>query len=117
MKNLQALVTEILYKGQNNCSSEIINKVFPINKTIYEYDLINTSDFAARRIKTVRYGLESSSYLGPRLLNILSDKYKKIQFVKNINAKIRSWCLKTAPLSCGKYIFNMYVLFRDRRQI
>ena len=34
-------------------------KVFPINEPIYEYDLRNTSDFAARRIKTERYGSES----------------------------------------------------------
>ena len=44
-----------------------MNKLFPINESIYEYNLRNTSDFAARRIKTVRYGSESVSYLGPRL--------------------------------------------------
>ena len=56
MKNLQVLVTEIMYKEQNNCSPEIMDKVFLINERIYEYDLGNTSEFAARRIKTVRYG-------------------------------------------------------------
>ena len=54
MKNLQVLVTEIMYKEQNNCSPEIMNKVFLINERIYEYG--NTSEFAARRIKAVRYG-------------------------------------------------------------
>ena len=34
VKNLQVLVTE-MYKVQNNCSSEIMNKVFPINEPIY----------------------------------------------------------------------------------
>ena len=56
MKNLQVLVTEIMYKEQNNCSPEIMDKVFLINERIYEYDLGNTSEFAARRMKTVRYG-------------------------------------------------------------
>ena len=90
MKNLQVLVTE-MYKVQNNCSPEIMNKVFPTNEPIYEYDLRNTSNFAARPIKTVRYGSESLSYLGPRLWNILPDEYKKIQCVKDFKAKIRSW--------------------------
>ena len=66
-------------KVQNNCPPEIMNKVFPINEPIYEYNLRNTSDFAALCIKTVRYGLESLSYLGPRLWNILPGEYKKIQ--------------------------------------
>ena len=68
-----------------------MNNVFLINEPIYEYDIRNTSDFAARRIKTVRYGSESLSYLGQRLWNILPDEYKTIQPVKDFKAKIRSW--------------------------
>ena len=69
---------------QDNCSPEIMNKVFPTNKAICDYDLRNTSDFAARRIKT-----ESLSYLGPRLWNIFPDEYKKLQSVKDFKAIIR----------------------------
>ena len=36
-----------------------MNKGFPKNEPIYGYDLRNTFDFAALRIKTVRYGSES----------------------------------------------------------
>ena len=36
-----------------------MNKGFPKNEPIYGYDLRNTLDFAARLIKTVRYGSES----------------------------------------------------------
>ena len=56
-----------MHKVQNNFLLEIISKVFPINEPIYEYDLRNTSDFAARHIKTVQYGPESLSDLRPRL--------------------------------------------------
>ena len=62
---------------QNNCSPEVMNKVFPTNEPIYEYDLKHTSDFAAHRIKTLWYGSESLSYLGTRLWNVLPDEYKK----------------------------------------
>ena len=71
VKNLQELVTE-MYIVQN-----IIQ-------------LSNTSDFTASRTKTVRYGWESLSYLGPKLWNILLDEYKKIQSVKDFKGNIRS---------------------------
>ena len=94
-----------MHKMQNNCSTEIMNKVFPINEPIYEYDLRNISDFAARRIKTVRYGSESLSYLGPRLWNILPDEYKMMQSVKDFKAKIRSWVPENCPCRlCKIYI-------------
>ena len=97
-----------MYKVQNNCLPEIMNKVFPTNEPIYEYDLRNTSDFAARRINTARYGLESLSYLGPRLWNILLDEYKKLQSVKDFKAKIRSWVLENCPCRlCKIYIQHM----------
>ena len=67
-----------MHKVQNNFLLEIISKVFSINEPIYEYDLRNTSDFAARHIKTVQYGPESLSDLRPRLWNILPDEYKRI---------------------------------------
>ena len=65
----------------------------------------NTFDFAARRIKTVRYGSESLSYLGPRLWNILPDEYKKIQSVKDFKAKIR-W----VPENCPFRLYKIYIL-------
>ena len=70
-----------MHEMQKNCSPETMNKVFPINELIYEYDLRNTSDFAARRIEIVRFGSKSLSYLEPKLWNILPDEYKKIQSV------------------------------------
>ena len=68
-----------------------MNKVFLIKEPIYEYDLRNTFDFATCCINTVRYGLKSLSYFGPRLWNILPDEYKKLRSVKDFKAKIRSW--------------------------
>ena len=61
--------------------------------------------WVAEKNRLLEYGLESSSYLGPRLLNILSVKYKKIQFAKNINAKIRSW----VPKNCPSQLWKIYI--------
>ena len=38
-KNLQELITE-MFKVQNDCSPEIMNKVFPINEPILEYTFL-----------------------------------------------------------------------------
>ena len=86
-----------MYNVQNNCSPRMINNVFPINEPIYQYDLRKACDFVARRIKTVRYGSESLSYLGPKLWNILPNEYKKIQSVKDFKAKIKSWMPENCP--------------------
>ena len=94
-------------KVQNNCSPEIMKKVFAITEPIYDYDLRNTPNFAARRIKKVRYGSESLSYFGPRLWNILPDEYKKMQSVKEFKDKISSWVPENCPCHYVKYIFNM----------
>ena len=103
LKKIQVLGTE-MFKVQDNNSPEIMNKVFPINEAIYEYDLRNAFHFAACCIKTVRYGSEYLSYLRPRLWNILADEYKKLQSVKDRSDQV---FLKTAPVSCVKYIFNI----------
>ena len=111
LENLQVLVTE-MYKVQDVCSPEIMNKVFPINKPIYEYELGNTFDFAARRIKTARFGSESWSYLGPRLWNILPDEYNKIRPVKDFKAKIRPWIPENCPCClCKVYIQHVGFIY------
>ena len=107
VKYLQVLVTE-MYKVQNNCSPEIMHKVFTTNEPIYEYDLRKTSDFAAGRIKTVRYGLESLSNLRPRLWNILLNEYKKLQSVRDFKANSLSWVPENCPYRLCKYIYSTY---------
>ena len=50
-----------MYKVQNNCLPGIMNKVFPTNEPNYEYDLRNTSDFAARQIQ-IQHGMDWNLY-------------------------------------------------------
>ena len=97
-----------MYKVQNNCSPEIMHKVFTTNEPIYEYDLRKTSDFAAGHIKTVWYGLESLSNLGPRLWNILLNEYKKLQSVRDFKANSLSWLPENCPCRLCKYIYSTY---------
>ena len=91
-----------MFKVQDNCLPEIMNKVVPINEPIHEYDLTSASDFAACCIKTVQCGSESLSSLRPRLWNILPDEYKKLQSVKD---KIKS----SIPENCPCRLCKIYI--------
>ena len=91
-----------MFKVQDNCLPEIMNKVVPINEPIHEYDLTSASDFVACCIKTVQCGSESLSSLRPRLWNILPDEYKKLQSVKD---KIKS----SIPENCPCRLCKIYI--------
>ena len=63
-RNLQKLVTEI-FKVKNGLSHELMNDVFEfIEKPC---SLRTTSHFKSRKIRTTKYGIETPSYLGPKL--------------------------------------------------
>ena len=104
MKNVQELVTET-FKVQTNFLSGIMKNVFPITEAIYNHNLTNISNFTSRGINTVRYGSESSSYLGPRLWKILPDKNKKVQFIKDLKSKIKMWL----PEKCPSWLWKRYI--------
>ena len=62
-RNLQKLVTEI-FKVKNGLSPELMNVFEFIEKP---YSLRTTSHFRSRKIRTTKYGIETPSYLGPKL--------------------------------------------------
>ena len=43
------------------------------------YSLQTTSHFRSRKIRTTKYGMETPSYLGPNLWNLVPDECKTIE--------------------------------------
>ena len=84
-----------MFKVQINFLSGIMKNVFPITEAIYNHNLTNISNFTFHGINTVRYGSESSSYLGPRLWKILPDKDLKSNIKMWLPEKCPSWLWKT----------------------
>ena len=74
-RNLQNLVTEI-FKVKNGLSPELMNDVFEFIKK--PYSLQTTSHFRSRKIRTTKYGIETPSYLGPKLWNLFPNEYTTI---------------------------------------
>ena len=92
-RNLQKLVTEI-FKVKNSLSPELMNDVFEFIEK--PYSLRTTSHFRSRKIRTTKYGIETPSYLGPKLWNLVPNEYKIIESLEDFKAKIKTW----VPMNC-----------------
>ena len=53
------------------------------------YSLRTTSYFRSRKIRTTKYGIETHSYLGPKLWNLLPNEYKTIESLADFKGKIK----------------------------
>ena len=73
-RNLQKLVTEIL-KVKINLAPEIMKEVFEIVEC--RYTLINELQLKSRKIHSVRYGIETASFVGARVWNSLPSDLKE----------------------------------------
>ena len=87
-RNLKRFVTEI-FKVKNGLSPELMNDVFEFIEK--RYSLRTTSYFRSRKIRTTKYGIETPSYLGPKLWNLAPNEYKTIESHADFKAKIKTW--------------------------
>ena len=82
---------------------EILTEIFPQKES--NYSLRNSTALQGRSIKTVMYGSETISSLGPKIWEILSTELKKIVSPTLFKKKIREWAPKNCPCSlCKMYI-------------
>ena len=73
-RNLQTLAYEI-FKVKNNMAPEILAEIFPHKES--NYSLRNSTALQGRSIKTVMFGSETISSLGPKIWDILPTELKK----------------------------------------
>ena len=100
-RNIQTLAIEI-YKVINHLSPKIMELIFPLKKEI-RYPRENI--FQATNPKTVSWGTNSLSYLGPKVWSIVPENIKNLKklplFIKNI----RTWKPSNCPCRiCKPYI-------------
>ena len=104
-RNLQKLVTEI-FKVKNSLSPELMNDVFEFIKK--PYSLRTTSHFRSRKIRATKYGIETPSYLGPKLWSLVPNEYKTIESLADFMAKIKTWVPENCPCRlCKTYIHQV----------
>ena len=101
-RDLQKLVTEV----KNGLSPELMNDVFGFIEK--PYSLQTTSHFRLRKIRTTIYGIETPSYFGPKLWNLVPNEYKTIESLADFKAKIITWVPKNCPCRlCKTYIHQL----------
>ena len=72
-RNLQKLALEI-FKVKLGLAPEIMKNIFPVIEN--PYDLRNETKFKSRNVHTVRYGIETASFVAPK---IFEQHFRKLQ--------------------------------------
>ena len=84
----------------------VSNDIFQIREC--NYNLRTKRQFKSHCVKTVHYGTESLSFLGPKLWAILPQEYKDIDNLTEFKTKIKTWVPENCPCRlCRTYIQNL----------
>ena len=89
--NLQTLATE-MYKILNGLSPDIMQDIFEAKSNYY-----NTRNAPVRNVKTVRYGLQTISYIAPKIWDLLLKEMKQVTTLNEFKTKIKIWNLENCP--------------------
>ena len=104
-RNLQNLEIEI-FKVKLGIAPDIMKKAFPIIEN--PYDLRNETKFKSRNVNTVRHGIETASFVAPRIWSSIPRSYKECSSVKEFEAKIKFWYQENCPCKlCKNYIYQI----------
>ena len=65
----------------------------------------NAPAFSSRNVKTVRYGLQTISYMAPKIWNLVPKEMKQVTTLNEFKAKIKIWKLENCPCRlCRTYL-------------
>ena len=93
-RNIHALVTE-MFRVEINIALEIMKKIFA--PKINPYDLCNNNSFKRRRINSVWHGIESVSYLVPKIWDLVPNVIKQSESLNDFKFKIKRWVSEGCP--------------------
>ena len=94
-KNIQALTIE-MFKVKHKLCPEITSDIF-IERTNNQYNLRNRPDFIAPQVHSVFHGTESISYLGPKIGDIVPEKFKHKKSLNSFKESIIMWVPTNCP--------------------
>ena len=86
-RNIQTLMVEI-YKIKNNLNHPIIDFMFKRNSNTC--NLRSFQEFAMKRKRTVKTGLETLSYRSPQLLSILPENVRQTNTLGQFKESLRN---------------------------
>ena len=101
-KNIQALAI-LMYKVTNNIAPTVVSELFSFSNV--NYNLRSGSQFTQPSVKTVWNGLETISYLGPKVWNMVPTEIKQKPSLPAFKREIKKWIPKNCPCRiCKKYL-------------
>ena len=104
-RNIQTLMAEI-YKIKNNLNPPVMDFIFERRNNTY--NLKNFQEFAMKRKRTVKMGLETLKYRSPQLWSILPENLKQINSPVQLKESIRKWdCIDCPCRLCKLYLPNI----------
>jgi len=106
IRNIQILGTE-MFKMSKGLSPPIMENVFTLREENH-YNLRQNSQFSRPFVRSVFYGTESISYLGPKIWDMLPESYKNVNTLGAFKSKIKLWKPDNCPCRlCRVYIDNV----------
>ena len=104
-RNIQTLMIEI-YKMKNNLNPPIMDNMFERRNNTY--NLRNFQEFATKRKRTVKMGLETLNYRSPQLWSILPENLRQINSLVQFKESVRKWvCIDCPCRLCKLYLPNI----------
>ena len=104
-RNIQFLAIE-MYKFLHRLSPPIISDLFVVNEP--RYNLRQNRQFSVNNVRTVRYGTETISFMGPKIWAHVPADIKYSVSLPIFKSKIRSWKRTNYPCRlCKTCISNV----------
>ena len=88
----------------NGLSPDIMQDIFE-TKSNY-YNTRNAPAFSSRNIKTVRYGLQTISYMAPKIWDLVPKEMKQFTTLNEFRPKSKSGSWKTVPADSVELTFR-----------
>ena len=96
-----------MFKLNSGLAPELIKELIQPNRQ-HRYELRNNPAFAVQVAKSVHKGLESLSYLDPRIWELLPLEIKETEALLKLKAKIKKWNPQNCPCGiCKVYLQNV----------
>ena len=101
-KNLKLLVTEIL-NVKIGCYPDIMKEIFEIENQNYNFSY----DFSVKRcnIRSVYYGIETASFIGPKIWDTLPNSCKDATSLHSFKVNLKRWI----PENCHCRVYKTYI--------
>ena len=100
-RNLQVLATEI-FKATNDISPTIMKNIFDVKRTTYN---LSGPTLLTSNIKTVKYGMESPTYRGPKTWNLVPLSIRNSKTLSEFKSRIKVW----KPVGCDCKLCKTYI--------